>query len=325
MPISLEPHEKTLNIHWQKKTIAQRILLGEYALFNPKFDAAVTDTNFLRMPAELDEHPPLDAMRELGADVASLSSYPVEEPLPKMTRLDGCYRYVTNQYKHYFVRLEGAFDDYLGAFNSKTRSTILRKVKKFRRLAPDAEPFRVYRRPEEMEEFVRLARKVAEKTFQEHLFGYGLPDSDEFKQAIARRAAAGAVEGYVLFAGDRPVSYIHGPVTDGSIILYDHVGYDPEFRQYSPGTVLQYYVVEHLFNDGRLAIYDLCTGEGEHKRIFANDFKLCADIYYFRPRPRYMFVFFVHYGFQKLSRAVTWTLEKIKIKSQVKRFLRGRG
>jgi hypothetical protein len=323
MPVSLESQEKTASIRWYKKRISQRILLGEYAVLNPRFDAVVTDANFLHMPASLAEHAPLDAMNSHNVDVAAVQSCPVGVPLPKMKRLDGVTRYVTNQYKHYFIRLEGAFEDYLAAFQSKTRSTVQRKVRKYEKHAPEGPTFRVYRRPEEMEEFVRLARTVAEKTFQEHLFGYGLPDTEEFRREIVERARVGAVEGYMLFFGDRPVSYIHGPITDGSIILYDHVGYDPEFRKYSPGTVLQYYVIEHLFRDGRLAVYDLCTGEGEHKRIFANDDLFCADLYYFRGL-RHAAVFYTHTVFQKISRSITWTLEKLKVKSHLKRFLRNR-
>lgn len=311
-------------VHWERKTVSQRILLGEFEVFKPRFESIVTDTNFLHMPSDLAENPPLAEMREAGADVASVNSCPVGRTLGKMTRMGGSYRYVTNQYKHYFVRLDGSFDDYIASFNSKTRSTLLRKVRRFEKISPDTESFHVYRTPDEMEEFVRLARDVAEKTFQEHLFGYGLPDTPEFRAEIVERARQEAVEGYILFAGERPVAYIHGPITGGSIILYDHVGYDPEFRNYSPGTVLQYHVIQHLFNDGRLDVYDLCTGEGEHKRIFANDYAFCADMYFFRPRPRYMFVFFTHDLFQRLSRSVTWILEKLKIKSRVKRFIRGR-
>ena len=119
MPISLEPQEKNLSIRWEKKSISQRILLGEYAVFNPRFESLVTDANFLRMPPQLAERPPSREMREHGVDVASVTSCPVGEPLPRMTRSDGCYRYVTNQYKHYFVRIEGSFDDYMARFNSK--------------------------------------------------------------------------------------------------------------------------------------------------------------------------------------------------------------
>jgi hypothetical protein len=324
MPTSLEPQQDT-TIRWQKETsVGRRILLGEYRLFTPRFDALVTGENFLHMPADLAHRPPDDEMREHNTDVVYLESCPVANTLPRISKADDCYRYVTNHYKHYFVRIEGSFEDYMAGFNSKTRSTILRKVKRFQKLSPDAEHFKVYRSPDEMDEFIQHSRVVAEKTFQERLFGYGLPDTEEFRSQLIERARQGEVEGYVLFSGDRPVSYIHGPISHGSIILYDHVGYDPEFRKYSPGTVIQYMVIEHLFNEGRLDVYDLCTGEGEHKRLFANDYQFCADLYYFRPRPRYLIIFFTDYLFQKISRSITWTMEKLKIKSRIKRFLRSR-
>lgn len=323
MPITLENIQDT-DIQWRRIHTGRRITLGEYVLFRPNFDAIVTCENFLYTPLALADEPPIAEMRARNADVAYLESCPVEKKLPRISKAGDCYRYVASHYKHYFVRIDGPFEDYMASFSAKTRSTLVRKVKRFKKLSPDAEHFKVYRHPNEMEDFIQQARIIAEKTFQEKLFGCGLPDTQAFRKELVERARLGHVEGYVLFSGQRPISYIHGPISHGSIILYDHVGYDPEFCQFSPGTVLQYMVIEHLFNEGHLKIYDLCTGEGEHKRLFANDHRLCAELYYFRPKARYLVIFFADYAFQIISRWITWTMEKLRIKNRIKRFLRNR-
>lgn len=309
---------------WQKEYVGRRILLGEYALAEPRFDALVTDENFFHMSPHFAAEPPVDEMRGFGADAVYVESCPVDEPLPMISKAGDCYRYVANHYNHYFVRIEGTFDDYLASFNSRTRATLRRKVRRFKELSPDSEYFKVYRSPEEMDEFIRHSRVVAEKSFQERLFGEGIPDTREFRDSLIEKARQGRVEGYVLFCGDRPVSYIHGPISYGSIILYDYVGYDPDFKAWSPGTVIQYLAIEHLFEEGRIKLYDLCTGEGQHKRIYANDHQLCADIYYFRPKPRLIAIFFTDFLFRHLTWSLTRLMDKIRLKNRVKRFLRSR-
>ena len=309
---------------WEMEYVGRRILLGEYALAEPRFDALITNENFLHMSPQCASVPPVREMRAYGADAVYVESCPVEERLPMISRIGDCYRYVANHYNHYFVRIDGTFDDYMARFNSRTRSTLRRKVRRFKELSACSNYFRVYRHPNEMDEFIRYSRVVAEKSFQERLFGEGLPDTEEFRAQLIESARQGGVEGYVLFCGDRPVSYIHGPISYGTIILYDYVGYDPEFSSYSPGTVLQYLAIKHLFDEGRIKLYDLCTGEGPHKSLFANDHQLCADIYYFRGKPRLIAIFFTDFVFRYMTWSVTWILDKLRLKSRTKRFLRSR-
>lgn len=309
---------------WRVERVTQKIMLGEIVVLRPRFDALVHDASFLRLPSGLDKRPPKEAMKAAGAAVVSLESYPVAEPLPRLAVVDGYLRYVAHQYRHYFVRLDGTFESYLAGFRGKTRSTLLRKVRKLERAFPGERHFSVFDRPEQMDTFLTLARRVAEKTFQEHLFGHGVPDTPGFRETLKKQAARGEVEGYVLQAGGEPLAYIVGTVRHGDTVIYDFVGYDPAYREWSPGTVLQYFVVQHLFQHPRFRVYDLCTGEGEHKRMFATDHQLCADIRYFPPHPRYLAILSTQLAFQGASRAIIAGLDRLQLKARVKQALRDR-
>ena len=113
-----------------------------------------------------------------------------------------------------------------------------------------------------------------------------------------------------------------GPVFGNRIFLYDFVGYDAAFAKLSPGIVLQYYIIRSIFQEERLEVYDLCVGEGDHKRIFANAYKDCADIIYLRANARSRALVTVHFVLQRLSRFIVTMFDRLHCKAAVKKVIR---
>ena len=142
-----------------------------------------------------------------------------------------------------------------------------------------------------MDEFHRLAFEVSEKTYQSRLLSSGLPGVDRFRA----RVDALRTRGYVLWHAGKPVAYLFCPARDGNL-LYEHVGYDPEYQRWSPGSVLQALALESLFAEGRFRTFDFTEGDGDHKRFFANRSVPCADLYYFRKSPRNVLIVGLHAG-----------------------------
>lgn len=48
---------------------------------------------------------------------------------------------------------------------------------------------------------------------------------------------------------EKPVAYNICPVSDNNKVLYDYSGYNPEYKEYSVGTVLHLKVIEDLCGD----------------------------------------------------------------------------
>ena len=67
-------------------------------------------------------------------------------------------------------------------------------------------------------------------------------------------------------------------------MTYDYVGHDPALNALSPGTVLQYHLLEYLFSDSAASVFDFTEGEGTHKALFATDHRLCARSFVFPKR-----------------------------------------
>jgi CelD/BcsL family acetyltransferase involved in cellulose biosynthesis len=252
---------------------------------------------------------------------AKIPSLPVENQLPRLALVPRMIRYVPRQYRRHYVALEGSFADYLGKFSAKSRSTLRRKVRKFEEFSGGAIHWAEYHRPEVMAEFQRLAREVSEKTYQEKMFQAGLPAGDDFLKAMADQAARNAARGYLLFHQGKPIAYLFCPVQEGNL-LYQYVGYDPAFEQWSPGTVLLFLVLEKLFAEGGKAAFDFTEGEGPHKEFFANRSTPCADVFFFPRTPYYLALVTVHSGLFYFSRGVTRVLDRLGVKARLKKLLR---
>ncbi|MDG5489325.1 GNAT family N-acetyltransferase [Sphingomonas sp. BGYR3] len=184
------------------------------------------------------------------------------------------------RYTRFHTDLSIGFDAWFAALSGNTRSGLKRKEKKL----ASAGRVRIerYRSPAEVAAFHPLARQVAARTYQERLLDAALPADDGYQAEMLALAAAGRARGWILSIDDRPVAYLWCPVSDG-IVRYEHVGHDPAWNDWSPGSVLHLTAMRDLFAEGTLAQFDFTEGEGQHKRQLATGGVACADLLLLRP------------------------------------------
>ena len=190
-------------------------------------------------------------------------------------------RYVPAQYERYYAELNLSFDAYLKRFSSKSRATLLRKVRKFADFCGGSVPWREYSTPEEMDEFIHLARQVSAKTYQERLLNAGLPDTKEMRSTVSRFGFAGYRSWLYSVHWNRTDCLLILPCKESSLI-YEYLGFDPLYREHSPGIVLQYMVMERLLAGTRFLLFDFTEGKSRNKKLFSTNSTRCADVYYFR-------------------------------------------
>lgn len=305
---------------WERQTARLKFRLGELPLFAATFRALVYNP---RVPAT----PPGDAhdgLPELpsGVDAAVICSCAIQMPLPRLGACGRLLRYVPRQYHRYHIDLaSGTFDDYLRRYSSKTRATLIRKVRKLAEANGGSLDWREYRTPDELAEFLPVARVVSAKSYQERLLASGLPATATYTETLSALAASDAVRGYLLFLKGAPIAYVQCSAV-GDVLLYMHVGYDPAYARWSPGTVLQYAIVQRLFADQRFRVFDFTEGEGDHKAFFSTGSTLCADIYYFRRSVRNVSLVYLHALLSHASRRAAAGLDKIGLKHAVKQAVR---
>lgn len=192
----------------------------------------------------------------------SLSCYIPEPPRPRV-----------------LLRLEGTFDEYLGSFSAKHRQTLRRKVRKFEQTAPETRSTRFSSVPE-VDSFLNLAVEISKKTYQWNLLNSGLREPEKLKKHFTLLARRGWFRSYILFSGDAPCAFVVGYQFGGRYYL-DDMGFDPAWKDFSVGTVLQLALIEDLHVHDRPEVYDL--GEyGPHKEEFATDNYLQGKLFLFR-------------------------------------------
>ncbi len=260
-------------------SLAYRV--GEITLFERKLAGLADRRHFLKQ--EVAARTPRLPQDTGSTGFFFFPTYPVESPPPTLQRKNDWVYYTPYTFLNYYIDLQrlGSFSAYLQSFSGKSRSTLRRKVKRFAEASGGAIDWRVMSRPEEMDEFLRLALPLSTRTYQARLLGAGLPTSAQFAAGLKQAAGAGGARGYLLFFKEQPAAYVLCFCRNG-VATYNYVGFDPDLQALSPGSVLQYLLLESLFASGDIAIFDFTEGEGAQKQFFATDSRYCAKTYVLR-------------------------------------------
>jgi CelD/BcsL family acetyltransferase involved in cellulose biosynthesis len=234
-------------------------------------------------------------------------------------------RYVPSHYHRFMIEKTGTFKDYLGKFSAKRRYNLNRTVKKYYQAAGTQQCFKLYRTPDELLQFHAIAQQLAPHTYQARLYENQLPDTPEFKQQLVELARQERTLGAILFMDDRPVVFWWF-TRHGGVLLSEFTGFDSQQRALSPGTVLLYLVLEQVFADARITLFDFGEGDAFYKELFATGSRRCAEIFYLRPQARTLSMVSLDTSFWAMRRAlrpVEQQLEKRGIKARLKRLIRG--
>jgi CelD/BcsL family acetyltransferase involved in cellulose biosynthesis len=172
-----------------------------------------------------------------------------------------------------------------------------------------------------MEEFQASARTISALTYQERMLSAGLPDTPEFRAAMVKAAAQDLVRNFVLFHRERPVAFAYCS-GKGRELTYRIIGYDPEYRDQSPGRVLLYLLLERLFAERRFDAIDFGPGEALYKSMFATGHVACSDVYYFRPTLRNAAFVSLQTGMAATSRGMVLLTSQLGIKDKLKKWFR---
>lgn len=244
----------------------------------------------------------------------------VPEGLQSLLRADRTLRvFVRQSYVRYYAELDQPFDAYFADMSGNSRSTLRRKMRKLSERCGGKLDIRLYRRPEEMEEFHAHARAVSQLTYQERLLDAGLPE-ESLAEAVAL-AAEDRLRAWLLFIDDVPVSYLYLPVA-GDTLIYHQLGYDPAFARWSPGSVLQLEAMRMLMEERRFRRIDFTEGDGQHKRQFANGSIPSADLMLLRPRLRNLAAAHALQGFDSSVSLAKRLLERLGLYAAGRAMLR---
>lgn len=307
--------------NWVIRTVHLKFRLGEFIVFAVPFRLKVSTLDFAELKARGIQPDPPQNTTDKDLDGLLIQSLPVSASLPSIQFNRSIIRYIPNRYQRFFIDLDMTLEDYLQKFSTKSRSTLKRKVNKFAKFSGGGIDWREYVRPQEVKDFYRFAREISEKTYQEKLFDAGLPKSERFQRQMLEFAEQNRVRAYLLFHNEKAIAYLYLPVSSMSLI-YQHLGYDQEYAKWSPGTVLQWLVIEKLFEDRQFELFDFTAGEGTHKEFFATGSEVCADIYFVERSFKNSVIIISHCALDRFSQSVARIADQLGVKAKIKKFFR---
>lgn len=253
-----------------------------------------------------------DGYRVLSAPVAALETMD-----RRPTRLIGGLR----PYRRHYIDMTGDFTGYLARFSGKTRSTFNRKRRKLAELAGGALTVEAFSAPTEIERFFAEAIPLSRRTYQARLLDAGLPESDADRAAAQALAAADQLRAFLLRIDGRALAYLYLPL-EGDTVVYAFLGYDPDYAQYSPGTVLQLDALERLFAERRYRYFDFTEGEGAHKAMFGTDMVEACSFFLLNPGIRNRLLLRSLDGFDRCIAAARHLASKSGLLTAARRMLR---
>lgn len=306
---------------WESRRVPLKFQVSDRTVFSASISVDTRNGFSLDELAEHhDPEPPSDAPHP-GCSGFLIRSLPVEPSIPTFSTFARYIRYVPHRYPRYFANVDQPFEKYIAKFSGKSRSTIRRKTRKFDEHCGGEMAFRRYSSAREMVEFQRHARKVSELSYQERLMDAGLPDSADFNREMAERAEKDGVRAYVLFHGDLPVTYLYLEIEEG-IALYRYLGFDPNYRRWSVGTILHWLALEDLCADAGIKGLDFTEGAGTQKEFFSSGSADCADVFFVRRSLAKSCLLRSHYYFNRSIERIGEYLERIGLKTRIKRIMR---
>jgi CelD/BcsL family acetyltransferase involved in cellulose biosynthesis len=231
----------------------------------------------------------------------------------------GAHRII--EYNRYFVELRGTFDAYVSRLSARTRSTLLRKVRKFEQCSHGSIDFATFTSEGTVDAFLAEGLALSAKTYQHRLFGSGLPATSDFRDRLKGLAARGRCRGWLLRLDGRAIAYIYSSAVGGTL-LYEQVGFDPAYAHLSPGTVLQFLVLEQLFAEQTFGYFDFTEGEGAHKELFATGSRRCADVIVPGSALWPRIVLGAQRSFNRTVRVPVLAVERLGLKPTLRRLLR---
>lgn len=306
---------------WRHQDYTIRFRAGDLYLFGVKRKAQVRQTHFTRETGSVEA---LRLPAAEGADLFYVPSFPASPELLELSTAGGMLRYCLRRYLRHYIQVEGDFKSYLARFSAKSRKTLKRKAVLWSERNNGESGMRLYHRPDQMAEYASHCRQISARTYQELVSGDGFPRGDAFVEELRQMAADGRIRGYVLFAGERPAAYAYCFVPLGApeVLQYDTVGYDPDDKHWSPGTVLLFHILDDVYQRQTTEIFDFGIGDHAYKRFFATHSIEAADLLYLPLNARNRMLIGAHYWLRKMTRGIRKVSDALGLSERVRRLVR---
>jgi len=253
-------------------------------------------------------------------DLVNFNYVRTDSPLfPLLRRMPGffCRDRFPRVEAHWKMTLPESMDAFYKGLSSKHRANIKRYRKKLSQDYPGRVELRCYSEARQIDQAVKAAGEISEKTYQ-HALGAGFVDDEQTRTILETAARYGWLRVYVLFIEDRPCAYQY-MLNYRRTSFMCKIGYDPQWKQYRIGTTLFVMVLEEIYRDRAVDSIDFYFGDADYKRSYGTEQWPEASLFIFAPRFYPICVNFINFTLRGLSLAMANLAHRAGFITKVKR------
>ena len=180
------------------------------------------------------------------------------------------------RFYNWIHRVQGqSFEDYMASRPSRVRNTIARKQRKLKREC--GYEIRLY-----TDQFLQQA--LADYNAVYRASWKAFEQFDDFIEGLAYSlSAAGWLRLAILYIEDKPAAAQFWFVAHGKASIFKLV-YDDAWKQYSPGSILISYLMEHVIEIDKVEEIDFLTGNDAYKQDWMSERRARWTISFVKPR-----------------------------------------
>lgn len=168
-------------------------------------------------------------------------------------------------FEHQVIDLPPTLDAYLEDADKRSKKSLAHRQRRLLRDFADDVEVTCFEHVDDVPAFLDHVQEVAEKTDRQRPLGLDMRDRDVVETKLGFVARKNWLRSYVLFCSGRPVAFLIG-YQYGRCFYHIDVGFDPEYSQWSVGSMLQVEVVEDLYaRDHRPELLDFSASFGDQK------------------------------------------------------------
>jgi hypothetical protein len=167
-----------------------------------------------------------------------------------------------NVQETYLIDMPEDFDAWMMMLSSNTRQVLRRRARKMQKEFGEELYVKEFCSRAEMKDLHGYLFKVWEKSWHGRLNRQSPPDIN----ILELLADNGWVRSFVLFVDNTPIATVQGYQYNG-IFMDEAPAYDDKWKKYSPGLVLNYFIIERLFKNNTPQVVDFGFGYNQYKEM----------------------------------------------------------
>jgi hypothetical protein len=224
------------------------------------------------------------SLRNGEADVAWFYGLDVNSSFHRIASKSGSFLtrdHFPGQIQRWKLRLPPTYEELYRGLSSNTRHNLKRYSKRLREAFGNQLSIKTFRDIRDLEWVLEDTEAVAARSYHRGL-GVGFVYNDETRRTMTLAANHGWLRAYVLYIADKPCAFWNGTLY-GRTFFTSTTAYDPDIRDYRPGTFLLQNMLQDLCTDKVADEVDFGFGDAQYKRDWCEHEQVQMSFFLFAP------------------------------------------